>query len=82
MNSNLFHNIANIAMIAIAGVTAAMVAMGCTETSTGALECSESTLLSPGTATMIIAALGVIKMIVNVVRDGFSGLTKRQPPVE
>jgi len=81
MNSNLFHNIANIAMIVIAGVTAVLTAMGCT-TLSGELECSNITFLSPTVATLIITAIGVLKMLVNIVRDGVSGLAKRQPPVQ
>jgi len=82
MNSNLFHNIANIAMIVIAGVTAVLTAMGCTTLPSGELECSNITFLSPTVATLIITAIGVVKMLVNIVRDGVSGLAKRQPPVQ
>ena len=82
MNSNLFHNIANIAMIFIAGITAVLTAMGCTTLPSGELECSNITFLSPTVATLIITAIGVVKMLVNIVRDGVSGLAKRQPPVQ
>jgi len=82
MNSNLFHNIANIAMIVIAGVTAVLTAMGCTTLPSGELECSNITFLSPTVATLIITAIGIVKMLVNIVRDGVSGLAKRQPPVQ
>ena len=82
MNSNLFHNIANIAMIVIAGATAILTAMGCTTLPNGELECSNITFLSPTVATLIITAIGIVKMLVNIVRDGVSGLAKRQPPVQ
>jgi len=82
MNSNLFHNIGNIAMIVIAGVTAVLTAMGCTTLPSGELECSNITFLSPTVATLIITAIGIVKMLVNIVRDGVSGLAKRQPPVQ
>jgi len=61
MNSNLFHNIANIAMIVIAGVTAVLTAMGCTTLPSGELECSNITFLSPTVATLIITAIGVVR---------------------
>ncbi|HJY06344.1 MAG TPA: hypothetical protein VJ323_08490 [Bryobacteraceae bacterium] len=38
--------------------------------------------LDPVLAGKIVAGLGTAKMIINVVRDGFSGLTKTQPPVQ
>jgi len=82
MNSNLFHNIANILMILIAGATAVLTAMGCTTLPKGDLECSKIAFLDPTWAAVAITGLGVLKMIVNVVRDGFGGLTKQQPPVQ
>lgn len=81
MNSNLFHNIVNVVMIAISLGVAILTALGCTSLPTGDLECSQS-VLSPSLATAIVAGLGVLKMIVNIVRDGLTGLTKPQPPVK
>lgn len=80
MNTNLFHNLANAAIIILAAVTAGLLATGCTTLDTGMLECSQS-FISPTLAAWIITGLGVLKVIVNVLRDGFSGLTKPQPPV-
>ena len=82
MNSNLFHNIANILMAVIAAATAILTAIGCTTLANGDLECSGATWLSPTVATAIITGLAISKMIVNVVRDGIGGLAKPQPPVE
>ena len=82
MNTNLFHNIINVVMILVAGVTAVMTAMGCITLPSGDLECTETLFLSPTIATAIVTALGILKMLVNVIRDGFSGLAKRQPPVQ
>jgi hypothetical protein len=82
MNSNLFHNIANVLMILIAGVTAAAAAAGCTTLPTGTLECSQVTWLSPTVSGLLISGIGIIKMAVNIIRDGFGGLTKQQPPVQ
>lgn len=81
MNSNLFHNIANV-LIALGGlVTAILLATGCTTLPTGALECSQSSI-SPTITAAIVTGLSVLKLGVNVVRDGVGGLTKPQPPVE
>ena len=67
MNSNLIHNILNIVMIVVAGLAGFdYVGLG----------------LDPVLAGKIVAGLGTAKMIINVVRDGFSGLTKTQPPVQ
>lgn len=82
MNTNLIHNIINILMILIAGATAILSAMGCTTLPNGELECTNITYLDPTTATLIITILGVIKMVINVVRDGIKGLVKEQPPVK
>lgn len=67
MNTNLIHNILNIAMIIVAGMAGFdYVGLG----------------LDPVLAGKIVAGLGSLKMIINVVRDGFTGLTKPQPPVQ
>jgi hypothetical protein len=81
MNSNLFHNIANVVMIVLAGVSAMMMAIGCTTLPTGALECSQATLVDPKWLAVAVTVIGVLKMLVNVVRDGIGGLAKPQPPV-
>lgn len=82
MNTNLIHNIINVVMIIIAGLTAVLSAMGCTTLANGELECSNIQFLSPTLAATILTVLGVVKMLINVVRDGFKGLTKEQPPVK
>lgn len=81
MNSNLFHNIANVLMIVLAAATAALVATGCTTLPNGVLECSKSFIDAKWTM-IAITGIGVLKMIVNVIRDGFGGLSKPQPPVQ
>ncbi|MBM7048380.1 hypothetical protein [Rhizobium lusitanum] len=80
-NSNLWHNVLTVAMILVAAITAGLSAYGCTTLPTGALDCSASTI-PPAWSGGIIAALGVLKMVINVARDGVSGLTKPQPPVQ
>jgi hypothetical protein len=83
MNSNLFHNIANVATALIALITAVLMAIGCTVNAvTGALDCSSLNPKFAVYATSAITIIQLLKMGVNVVRDGFSGLTKPQPPVQ
>lgn len=81
MNSNLFHNLANIASLILAGATAVLIATGCVSDVSGSLDCSSSWLDAKYTA-LAIMILQALKLVVNVVRDGISGLTKPQPPVE
>lgn len=82
MNTNLVHNIINVVMILLAGLTAVLTAMGCTTLANGDLECSNVQFLSPTLATAILTGLGIVKVLINVVRDGLKGLTKQQPPVQ
>jgi len=82
MNSNFFHNLANIAVVVIAAVTAILTSTGCTTLADGSLECSASSWLSPELAATVIAVIGGVKILVNIFRDGITGLTKPQPPVE
>lgn len=81
MNSNLFHNILNIAIAVTAALTAFLLATGCTTLVTGALECSGS-WINPTYTTTAVAIMGAVKSIVNIGRDGFAGLLKAQPPVK
>lgn len=80
-NSNLIHNIMNIAIALLAAVTAFLLATGCTALPTGALECSQS-WINPAYTTVVVAVLGFIKTGINIVRDGLAGLFKEQPPVK
>lgn len=81
MNSNLFHNVANVASLLLALGTAVLLWSGCTITVTGSFDCTTS-FINPAYTTGAIAALQAIKVGVNVVRDGWKGLAKQQPPVE
>jgi hypothetical protein len=66
VNTNLIHNILNIAVVVVAGLAGFdFVGLG----------------LDPLLAAKIVAGLGSLKMVINIVRDGFSGLVKYQPPV-
>lgn len=80
MNSNLFHNLVNVATLVLAGVTAALLASGCVEVE-GSLSC-EASFISPELSAIIITVLMVLKLGVNIIRDGIKGLAKKQPPVE
>jgi hypothetical protein len=81
MNSNLFHNIANGAMVLLAMTQAGLMATGCVTTATGGLDCAAS-YVPPQYAAIAIGAIAALKIGVNIARDGVAGLTKPQPPVE
>lgn len=81
MNTNLIHNVLNIAVLVLGAATGALLASGCTQLPTGAFECSQS-FISPTYTAFAAAACGGLKTIINIARDGFAGLTKPQPPVQ
>ena len=66
MNSNLFHNILNVLMVVIAIFSLPEV----------------SSLIPADLAVKIVGVAGTLKLVVNVIRDGFGGLAKAQPPVQ
>ncbi len=65
MNTNLIHNLLNGAMAIVAVLSVPEIVA----------------LIPPQYAVMILGAAATAKTIINVVRDGLSGLTKSQPPV-
>jgi hypothetical protein len=81
MNSNAFHNAANIASLLLAAATAALLASGCSQNAAGVFDCSQS-WINPTYTTAAIAGLQGIKLVVNLFRDGLGGLIKPQPPVQ
>jgi hypothetical protein len=81
MNSNAFHNIANIATLLVAGATAILLASGCSQNAAGVFDCSAS-WINPVYTTAAVAALQGVKLVVNMIRDGLGGLIKPQPPVQ
>jgi hypothetical protein len=81
MNSNLFHNVLNVVIAALGGFTAVLLATGCTTLAGGDIECSRS-FISPEYTSIAVAALGALKMVINITRDGLRGLVKPQPPVK
>lgn len=80
MNSNMFHNLANIATVLLAMITAGLMASGCVQTVTGGFDCHAS-WLNPGWVLAIIGVVQALKIGVNLVRDGLGGMFKPQPPV-
>jgi hypothetical protein len=65
MNTNALHNVINIAIALL-----------------GALEFFDWTaFFEPKTALVVVGCLGLLKIMINVVRDGVTGLVKEQPPV-
>jgi len=81
VNTNLFHNIANVTSLALAAVTAVLLASGCSQNADSMFDCSQS-WINPAYTTAAIAGLQVIKIIVNILRDGLDGLARPQPPVK
>lgn len=80
-NSNAIHNAINI-IIAVVGLAAPiLVATGCThDPILDKFDCSAS-YIPPLWIGPILGALGVLKLVMNMGRDGFGGLIKVQPPV-
>lgn len=66
MNTNLIHNFLNIAIAAVAALAVF----------------DWTVLFSQSTAMVIVGILASAKTVINVIRDGLSGLVKNQPPVQ
>lgn len=66
MNTNFLHNLMNWAMAVIAAVSVPEF-VG---------------MLPPELAVKLVGALAIVKSMINVFRDGVSGLVKNQPPVK
>ena len=79
-NTNTLHNVLNVLITLSALVVAILLATGCTQSVDGALECSQS-FVAPSYTAAAAAALSAVKIAVNIMRDGVSGLIKPQPPV-
>lgn len=66
MNTNLTHNLLNVAAVLVAVFSLPEV----------------MAFFSPETAVKIGAAIAAAKLVINTLRDGPTGLVKNQPPVE
>jgi hypothetical protein len=66
VNTNLIHNILNIAM--------ALTAI--------ALVPEVQSILPPSVAVAVASGAATLKLVINVLRDGLAGLAKNQPPVQ
>ena len=66
MNTNLIHNIINFLITVIAG-----------------LEVFDWTpFIEESTALSVVGGLSMLKLLMNAVRDGITGMAKDQPPVK
>lgn len=74
-NTNMIHNLLNILM----SVNAIILWAGCSMVD-GKATCAQ-TWIPPEIAIIIIGVSAPLKIIINLVRDGFPGLWKPQPPV-
>lgn len=66
MNTNLIHNILNIAIAVIAALSLPEV----------------TALIPPYIAIPMVGILSTAKTVINMIRDGLSGMVKPQPPVQ
>ncbi len=66
MNSNLFHNLLNVAIALVAIVSLPEV----------------MALIPPEIGLSIAGIAATLKVVINVIRDGVTGLAKEQPPVK
>ncbi len=76
-NVNFLHNLLNLILVVLG---AALIASGCVATATGGFDCSASWIPPQFTAIAITIVAG-LKIVLNILRDGLSGLYKVQPPV-
>jgi hypothetical protein len=80
-NTNALHNLLNVSITLSALIVAILLATGCAQLADGTLECSQS-FVGPSYTAAAVAALSALKIAVNIMRDGVSGLIKPQPPVD
>lgn len=81
MSSNLVHNILNAALIVVGAAGAVLLYLGCTIDDLGVYDCSGAAI-NPSVLSIVALGIGTAKIIINVVRDGLTGLAKEQPPVQ
>jgi hypothetical protein len=66
MNTNLLHNVLNIAIVALPVLE----------------QFDWTPFMSDSTALKVSGALALTKLLINAVRDGVGGMAKVQPPVK
>lgn len=66
INTNLVHNCINFLMVLVPALE----------------QFDWSPFFSDATALRIVGVLGLAKILINVSRDGVTGLAKQQPPVQ
>jgi hypothetical protein len=66
INTNLVHNILNVALAVVAVLSLPEV----------------TRFIPPEYAVFVAGAVGAAKLIINIIRDGIDGLIKEQPPVK
>ena len=67
MNTNLIHNILNLAIVVVGALAVQDVWVG---------------IVGPVLALKIVTVLTGVKLVMNAIRDGIKGMVKNQPPVE
>jgi hypothetical protein len=67
MNTNLIHNILNLAIVIVGALAVQDVWVG---------------IVGPVLALKIVTVLTGVKLVMNAIRDGIKGMVKNQPPVE
>lgn len=81
INSNFFHNIANVLLLVAGAASPLLVATGCVhDPILDKYDCSAS-WVNPVWIGYIVMVLAAIKIVTNITRDGIGGLIKNQPPV-
>lgn len=81
LNANTLHNILNVVLVVVGGLTGALLAAGCVQIAGGSLDCSHA-LIPPADAGYVVTAIGALKIVMNICRDGITGLVAPQPPVQ
>lgn len=81
LNANTIHNILNGLLVLVGALTGGMIAAGCVQGAGGVLDCSHA-LIPPADAGYVVTAIGVLKFVMNISRDGVAGLVAPQPPVQ
>src|SRR5688572_7459472 len=82
LNTNSIHNILNLILGLVGILTTILVGLGCTQIG-DRLDCTMASVpawLLPWLLG-IAGLIGMLKTVMNLVRDGFKGLWKQQPPV-